>query len=267
MFDWWQKLRQNNNNKQSMKTTEVVAGSQLLQTINIPKHIAIIMDGNGRWAKRRGMPRTMGHKAGAERLRDIVREADSLGVGAITAYAFSTENWKRPETEVQLLMLLIEQYLGSELDEFMEKNVRVRFIGERTQLPEAVLKSMVRAEERTGGNTGLVLNLAINYGGRAEIMHSIRTLAERVERGECRASELTEADFEAGLNTAGLPDPELLIRPGGDFRVSNFLLWQIAYSEIYLTDVYWPDFTPEHLRCAIAAYQQRERRFGGLKST
>lgn len=267
MFDWWQRLWQKDETDKLLQNTEVVADRQLLQTINIPKHIAIIMDGNGRWAKRRGMPRTMGHKAGAERLRDIVREADALGVGAITAYAFSTENWKRPEAEVQLLMLLIEQYLGSELAEFMAKNVRVRFIGERDKLPEAVLKSMVRAEEKTAANTGLVLNLAINYGGRAEIMRSIVQLAGRVERGEIKAGELTEADFEAGLDTAGLPDPDLLIRPGGDSRISNFLLWQIAYTEIYLTDVFWPDFTPEHLRRAIASYQTRERRFGGLKST
>ncbi len=264
---WWQKLWQKNEDVQQAGETEVAAGGQLLQNIDVPKHIAIIMDGNGRWAKRRGMPRTMGHKAGAERLRDIVREADALGVGAITAYAFSTENWKRPDTEVQLLMRLIEQYLGSELDEFMAKNVRVRFIGEREQLPDPVKRSMARAEERTAANTGLVLNLAINYGGRAEIMRSVRKLAERVERGECRAADLTEADFAAGLDTAGLPDPDLLIRPGGDSRISNFLLWQIAYTEIYLTDVFWPDFTPEHLRSAMAAYQQRERRFGGLKST
>ena len=267
MFDWWQKLWRKSKNEQSMQDTEVLADGQTLQNINIPKHIAIIMDGNGRWAKRRNMPRTMGHKAGAERLRDIVREADALGVGAITAYAFSTENWKRPETEVSLLMHLIEQSLGSELDEFMTKNVRVRFIGERAQLPPPVVRSMVRAEERTAANTGLVLNLAINYGARAEIMRSVVKLAQRVERGECKAADLTEADFEAGLDTAGLPDPDLLIRPGGDSRISNFLLWQIAYTEIYLTDVFWPDFTPEHLRRAIASYQHRERRFGGLKST
>ena len=264
---WWQELWRTKQDVQHKHETEVAAGSQLLENINIPKHIAIIMDGNGRWAKRRGMPRTMGHKAGAERLRDIVREADALGVGAITAYAYSTENWKRPDAEVSLLMRLIEQYLGSELDEFMAKNVRVRFIGDRDQLPAAVKESMARAEARTAANTGLVLNLAINYGGRAEIMRSVRTLADRVARGECTAADLTEADFAAGLDTAGLPDPDLLIRPGGDSRISNFLLWQIAYTEIYLTDVFWPDFTPEHLRSAICAFQQRERRFGGLKST
>lgn len=231
---------------------------------NIPKHIAIIMDGNGRWAKARGKVRTFGHQAGAETLKTIVRAADRLGVKIISAYAFSTENWKRPITEVNFIMDLLSRYLTNEIEEFNENNVQVRFIGSREGLPETVRRKMDRAVEETKGNTGIILNLAINYGGQAEILHAVKDIAAEVAAGRLDADAIDRQVFEDHLYTRGLPAPDLLIRPGGDLRISNFLLWQIAYAEIWTTRVYWPEFTPDHLVEAILAYQGRERRFGGL---
>lgn len=231
---------------------------------NIPQHVAIIMDGNGRWAKARGKIRTQGHKVGAETLKTIVRAADMLGIKAITAYAFSTENWKRPVTEVHFIMELLSRYLTSEIEEFKENNVQVRFMGSREGLPDIVIEKMDHAIEETKNDTGIILNLAINYGGQAEILHAVKSIAQQVADGTLKVEDIDAPVFENNLYSKGLPAPDLLIRTGGDLRVSNFLLWQIAYSEIWTTQVFWPDFTPDMLVEAIKMYQKRERRFGGL---
>lgn len=231
---------------------------------NIPQHIAIIMDGNGRWAKAQGKIRTYGHQAGAETLKKIVRAADKIGIKVISAYAFSTENWKRPVTEVNFIMELLSRYLTNEIDEFKENNVQVRFIGSQEGLPEIVRQKMAHAVAETKNNTGIILNLAINYGGQAEILQAVKRIARDTAAGSIAVDEITNEVFERYLYTDGLPAPDLLIRPGGDLRISNFLLWQIAYAEIWTTDVYWPDFSEEHLLQAIRAFQGRERRFGGL---
>ncbi len=231
---------------------------------NIPRHIAIIMDGNGRWARARGKVRTYGHQAGAETLKTIVRAANKLGVKIISAYAFSTENWKRPVTEVNFIMELLSRYLTNEIDEFNENNVQVRFIGAKDGLPEVVKRKMEHALEATKDNDGIILNLAINYGGQAEILHAVRSIAAEAAAGTLAVDQIDNTVMENHLYTAGLPAPDLLIRPGGDLRISNFLLWQIAYAEIWTTKVFWPEFTPDHLVEAILAYQGRERRFGGL---
>lgn len=231
---------------------------------NIPQHIAIIMDGNGRWAKAQGKIRTYGHQAGAETLKKIVRAADKIGIKVISAYAFSTENWKRPVTEVNFIMELLSRYLTNEIDEFKENNVQVRFIGSQEGLPEIVKQKMAHAVAETKENTGIILNLAINYGGQAEILQAVKSIAQEAANGNIAVDEITNEVFEQHLYTKGLPAPDLLIRPGGDLRISNFLLWQIAYAEIWTTDVYWPDFSEEHLLQAIRAFQGRERRFGGL---
>ena len=231
---------------------------------NIPQHVAIIMDGNGRWAKARGKIRTQGHKVGAETLKTIVRAADTLGIKAITAYAFSTENWKRPVTEVHFIMELLSRYLTSEIEEFKENNVQVRFMGSREGLPDIVIEKMDHAIEETKNDTGIILNLAINYGGQAEILHAVKSIAQQVADGTLKVEDIDAPVFENNLYSKGLPSPDLLIRTGGDLRVSNFLLWQIAYSEIWTTQVFWPDFTPDMLVEAIKMYQKRERRFGGL---
>lgn len=243
----------------------VVVDTTGLDMNNIPQHIAIIMDGNGRWAKAQGKVRTFGHQAGAETLKTIVRAADKLGVKVISAYAFSTENWKRPVTEVSFIMELLSRYLTNEIDEFNENNVQVRFIGSREGLPEIVMQKMDHAIEATKGNTGIILNLAINYGGQAEILHAVRSIAAEAAAGKLAVEDIDNKVVEDHLYTQGLPVPDLLIRPGGDLRISNFLLWQIAYAEIWTTKTFWPDFTPDHLVEAILAFQGRERRFGGLK--
>jgi undecaprenyl diphosphate synthase len=230
----------------------------------IPAHIAIIMDGNGRWAKAQGKVRTYGHQVGAQTLKTIVRFAGQIGVKAITAYAFSTENWKRPVTEVKFIMELLSYYLTAEIDELNANNVQMRFSGSREGLPPAILKKMDTAVAVTKNNTGVILNIAVNYGGQDEILHAVRAIATQVRAGTLKVEDISAAVFEDNLYTHGLPAPDLLIRPGGDQRISNFLLWQIAYAEIWTTDVYWPDFTPALLVEAIKAYQGRERRFGGL---
>ena len=246
-----------NHNKIKVDTTG-------LDLQRIPRHIAIIMDGNGRWAREQGKVRTYGHQVGAETLKTIVKVADALGVKVITAYAFSTENWKRPITEVSFIMDLLGRYLTNEIDEFNENNVQVRFIGSREGMPAVINEKMDHALVTTAQNTGLILNLAINYGGQAEILHAVQKIAEKVKAGSLSPDAIDAAVFEDNLYTQGLPPPDLVIRPGGDLRVSNFLLWQIAYAEIWSTKVYWPAFTPELFLEAIKAYQGRERRFGGL---
>ena len=235
-----------------------------LDMSNIPKHIAIIMDGNGRWAKTQGKVRTQGHKVGAETYKTIVKACDKIGVKVLTAYTFSTENWKRPITEVSFLMDLLSLKLTTELQELKDNNVKVRFMGSRDGIPSIVRDKMDYAVEETKNNTGIILNLAINYGGQAEILHAVRSIAAQAAKGELNPEDIDAALFEDNLYSKGLPAPDLLIRTGGDLRVSNFLLWQIAYSEIWTTPVFWPDFTPDMLVEAIKVFQKRERRYGGL---
>jgi undecaprenyl diphosphate synthase len=249
--------------KQSNESTESIY--DVLDQDRIPKHIAIIMDGNGRWAQKRGMPRALGHRAGAEALRNIVRAASDIGVQVLTTYAFSTENWRRPTEEVNLLMNLIADYLDSEIEEMNDNNVQMRFIGKLDELPHKVQDKIVKSQQRTANNTGLILNLAINYGGRAELVHAVQIITNKVLAGELAPNEVNAELISQHLYTAGLPDPDLLIRPSGDLRLSNFLLWQSAYTELWLTDTKWPDFTANHLVQAIQDFQKRERRFGGLK--
>ncbi len=232
---------------------------------NIPRHVAIIMDGNGRWAKRRGMPRSMGHRAGADVLKKIVIAANDIGVKALTVYGFSTENWKRPKQEVSLLMALIKEYLSNNVRDMHDHNVRIRFIGYIGELSEELQTIIHDSEELTKNNTGLTLQLAINYGGRDEIIRTIRHLAEDVQNNTLPISNITEDYVSSQLFTKEFSDVDLLIRPSRDYRISNFLLWQLAYAEFWFTDLHWPEFTKETLLEAIYAYQQRERRFGGLQ--
>ncbi len=217
---------------------------------NVPQHIAIIMDGDGRWAGAQGKVRTFGHQAGAETLKTIVKIADKIGVKVISAYAFSTENWKRPVTEVSFIMELLSRYLTSEIEEFNRNNVQVRFMGSREGLPEVVKQKMDHAVEATKNNTGIILNLAINYGGQAEILQAIQRIAADTEKGLLKVEDIQAETFENYLYTAGLPAPDT-DQAGGDNRISNFMLWQIAYAEIWTTDAYWPAFTPEMFLQAI----------------
>jgi undecaprenyl diphosphate synthase len=237
-----------------------------LDKTRIPSHIAVIMDGNGRWAQKRGLPRAFGHRAGAESLCDIVRAASDIGVKVFTAYAFSTENWKRPEEEVSLLMKLLSDYLDNEIEELDENNVKMRFIGGISELAPSLRRKMENAQSRTAHNSGMILNLAVNYGGRAEITRAVQIITEKTMKGELTPQDITDSVIQNNLYTAGLPDPDLLIRPSGDLRISNFLLWQLAYTEFWFTDINWPDFKPEHLVQAIIDFQNRDRRFGGLKN-
>lgn len=231
----------------------------------IPAHVAIIMDGNGRWAKKRGMPRQAGHKVGAEAFRTIANYAKSIGLKYLTVYAFSTENWKRSEEEVDAIMDLLERYLR-ELIRDMDKNrVRFCFFGDLTRLsPELQEEARITAE-RSQKYEGVQVNFCLNYGGRMEILRAAQRFARDCVEGKCRPEDLTEDAFSARMYSAGIPDPELVIRPGGELRTSNFLLWQSAYAEYYFTDVLWPDFGPKELEKAIAAYNGRSRRFGGVK--
>ncbi|MDT8901328.1 isoprenyl transferase [Anaeroselena agilis] len=235
-----------------------------LDPARVPRHVAIIMDGNGRWAQKRGLPRTFGHRAGAEALRAIVRTAAELGIGVLTTYAFSTENWKRPAEEVDLLMNLFSDYLDNEIEELNSNGIRVRFSGKTEELAAGLKAKIDRAEGVTAANERLVLNIAVNYGGRAEITHAVRLIAAAVAAGSLKAEDVSEEVISRHLYTAGLPDLDLLIRPAGDLRISNFLLWQAAYAEFWFTDINWPDFRPEHLIAAVADFQRRDRRFGGL---
>jgi undecaprenyl diphosphate synthase len=247
------------------KTEQYVVPENQLDKAKLPRHTAIIMDGNGRWAKAKGMPRVLGHRAGVESLRKIVRAASNLELEALTVYAFSTENWKRPAEEVNLLMDLFSTYLTADIDELDENNVQLRFIGQIHELSTALCRKFQEAQERTAKNTGLVFNAAINYGGRAEMLQAMKEIALDVQLRKLPIEMITEDIIQQHLYTADLPDVDLLIRPSGDFRISNFLLWQSAYAELWFTDVNWPDFTPEHLVRALHDFQQRDRRFGGLK--
>ncbi|WP_406678690.1 isoprenyl transferase [Moorella sp. ACPs] len=236
-----------------------------LEPGKLPRHVAIIMDGNGRWARKRGLPRVAGHRAGVESLRDIVRACVDWGIAILTVYAFSTENWKRPREEVEALMNLLVEYMRRELPELKKEGVQVRAIGRLEALPLAARQELARARRETAGNSRLILNLALNYGGRAELVDACRHIARQVLAGKLRPEDIDEDALKGALYTGDLPDPDLLIRPSGEMRLSNFLLWQLAYTELWFADVYWPDFRRENLRQALLAYQQRERRFGGLK--
>ncbi len=239
--------------------------SENIDMDRIPKHIAIIMDGNGRWAKQQGMPRTMGHRAGVEALRNIVRFSSNLGVKYLTVYAFSTENWRRPQSEIGILMSLLKEYVRKELDELNANNVKIRILGDIYQLPKDVLESILFACQKTKDNTGLIFNLALNYGGRAELIMAIKKIINDVQNNYLETEEINENLFDSYLYTAGCPEPELLIRTSGEMRLSNFLLWQVAYSEIVVVKECWPDFNEKSLHDAIRTYQNRERRFGGIK--
>ena len=230
----------------------------------IPQHIAIILDGNGRWAKAKGMPRNYGHTAGAKNVETVCQAAHDLGVKYVTMYAFSTENWNRPEGEVEALMKLLESYLKNCIKTADKNNMRVRVIGDTTRLSERFQERIRELEAASAKNDGLNLQIAINYGSRDEMTRAMRRMSEDVAAGKKKPEEITESVFEEYLDTAGIPDPDLLIRTSGELRLSNFLLWQLAYSEFYFTDVPWPDFHKEELERAIEAYNKRDRRFGGL---
>jgi undecaprenyl diphosphate synthase len=228
----------------------------------LPKHVAVIMDGNGRWAKRQGLPRIMGHKRGVDALKDLLRCCQDWGIGALTAYAFSTENWKRPQDEVEFLMTLFQRVLRQEMREMVEENVQIKFVGNLQALPRVLQDEITRSMEETKNNRGIQFTVAKNYGGRQEILQACQAIADQVQQGLLQPDQIDEATFERHLYTAGICDPDLLIRTSGEMRISNFLLWQIAYAEIYITETLWPDFDRTEFHRALCAYQQRERRFG-----
>jgi undecaprenyl diphosphate synthase len=250
---------------QSKNKKGVIPEEIKLDYQKIPKHIAIIMDGNGRWAKERNLPRTMGHKAGVETIRPIVKECSRLGVRYLTLYAFSTENWKRPQDEVDAIMNLLVQYLEKEFEELNKNNVVINSIGETNKLPEQCRKELDKAYEKTKNNTGLTLNLALNYGGRDDLLHAFKGIVKDIHEGKINESEVDEQTIADHLFTAGMPDPDIIIRPSGELRLSNFLLWQCAYSELWFSDINWPDFKKEDLQKAILDFQMRDRRFGKVK--
>ena len=251
--------------KQSKKedATEIIS----LDSNNIPKHIAIIMDGNGRWAKKRNLPRIAGHKEGMSTVKRIAIAADELGVKAMTLYAFSTENWKRPTEEVSFLMKLPGDFFGTFMPELQERNMKIQLIGFIDELPDATKNIVLKAVEDTKNNTGMVLTFALNYGSRAEIIEATKAISTLVKQGELEIENIDDAVFESHLQThflGELQNPDLMIRTSGEVRLSNFLLWQLAYSEYYFTDIFWPDFSEKDLHKAIQTYQNRHRRYGGL---
>ena len=232
---------------------------------NIPRHVAIIMDGNGRWATKRGLPRSVGHRAGMEALRDLITASSELGIEALTLYAFSTENWKRPRDEVGTLFSLVVEYFNREISELHEKGVRIRVLGDMSRVPQKARAALMRAEDMTHDNSGLKLNLAINYGARAELVRAAKALAEDVSNGGMAPDAIDEAAVSSRLYTSGQPDVDLLIRTGGEMRLSNFLLYQSAYAELLFTDTLFPDFDKAHYLDAIREFQGRSRRFGAIK--
>lgn len=238
---------------------------QNLEGLVIPKHVALILDGNGRWAKKRGLPRTMGHREGCKTVESTVETAARMGIEYLTVYGFSTENWKRSAEEVGALMQLFRYYMVRLLKIAKANNVRVRMIGDRTRFDQDIIDGIDRLEKETYANTGLTFVIAVNYGGRDEITRAVRRLAADCAAGTKQAEEITEEVLASYLDTAGMPDPDLLIRTSGEIRLSNYLLWQLAYTEIYVTDCLWPDFNKEELTKAIIAYNRRDRRFGGVK--
>lgn len=235
-----------------------------MDQIQAPRHVAIIMDGNGRWAESRRRPRIYGHVRGCRRVQDIVREAEALGIGALTLFAFSTENWQRPAAEVNVLFKLLKKWLMREQEELMQRNIRVQAIGSIERLPKEARDIVLSTIERSANNTGLRLTLALSYGGREELIRATKRVAQRVAAGELAPEDITESHLSAELYTAGLPDPDLLIRTSGEIRISNFMLFQMAYTELYFTQTMWPDFTREEFRRAIMEYFSRNRRFGRI---
>lgn len=247
---WWKKEQ-----KQTLPS---------LSKDNVPTHVAIIMDGNGRWANRRGLPRIVGHQSGMKAVKRAAIAADELGIKFLTLYAFSTENWKRPKDEVDFLMRLPEEFLAIELEELIEKNVQIQMMGHPEELPQHTIAAMEEAIRRTKNNTGLVLNFALNYGSRRELKEAFKEAAQEIAAGTLSPDDFTEEWIGAHLHSSEFPDPDLLIRTGGELRLSNFMLWQLAYSELWFTDIYWPEFSRDHLFQAVAEYQRRTRRYGGL---
>lgn len=254
-------FQKKNESKQSGQEQSIALTDQA----NVPSHIAIIMDGNGRWAKQRSMPRVKGHHEGMNTVKRITRYANKIGVQVLTLYAFSTENWKRPKTEVEFLMNLPQQFLNSFLPELMELNIRVQMIGDFEALPSHTKVALQTAMEQTSKNTGLILNFAMNYGSRDEIVRAVQQIATNVQAGQVDVSNISEEMITKHLYTAHLAEPDLLIRTSGEVRLSNFMLWQLAYTEFWFTDVLWPDFSEDTLREAIQVFQSRNRRYGGLK--
>jgi undecaprenyl diphosphate synthase len=243
--------------------------TELLEVVRaqpIPEHVAIIMDGNGRWATRRGLPRVAGHRQGVKTARAIVRAAEALGLRYLTLYAFSTENWSRPAQEVATLMRLLERAIRSELPDLMARNARFRIVGRSNGVPAAVRQGLEHVVRETRHNTGLTILLAFNYGGRDELVDAFRALARQVQAGELAPEDISEKHVRQALYTADIPDPDLLIRTSGEMRISNFLLWQIAYTELWITPTLWPDFAPADLYRAVAEFQGRTRRFGGVQA-
>jgi undecaprenyl diphosphate synthase len=262
MADWQKVAAPGTENEKLLRT---------LDPARLPAHIAIIMDGNGRWARKRLLPRVAGHRAGIESVRDTVEASAQLGIGVVTLYAFSKENWKRPRAEVETLFDLLCEYLRREIDTLMTNNIRFRVIGRKDDLFPGVRRELDEATQRTAGNTGMIFNTALSYSGRSEIADACRSLfleviASGATAGSLGPDSITEEALARHLYTAGLPDPDLLIRTSGELRVSNFLLWQIAYAEIFVTETLWPDFRRADLMRAIASFQKRERRFGGIDS-
>jgi len=237
---------------------------ELDSTYTLPRHIAVIMDGNGRWAKKRGATRIFGHKSATKSVREVTEECAELGIEFLTLYAFSTENWGRPKIEVDALMELLVSSLRKELNTLMKNNVRLNAIGDITGLPKSCRNELRDTIKETADNTGLILTLALNYSGRWDIVNAAKRYAEAVKEGKEQTENLTEDIFSEYMVTKGMPDPELLIRTSGELRISNFLLWQLAYTELYFTDVLWPDFRKNHLKEALESYQKRERRFGKI---
>lgn len=246
----------------TQKATDEKLQDQLKNSGEIPAHIAIIMDGNGRWARKRGLPRAAGHKRGVETVRNIVEACAQVGVKFLTLYTFSTENWKRPKDEVSMLMRLLLNSLRDRVDELNENDIRLTTIGDLDSLPRIVQKQLLEDIDRTRNNKRMVLNLALSYSGRWEILEAVKNIAVLAKEGSLETQNINERFFSSMLTTANMPDPDLLIRTSGEFRISNFLLWQLAYSEFYITNVFWPDFKREHLYEAIRNFQCRERRFG-----
>ncbi len=232
--------------------------------VQLPEHLGIIMDGNGRWAKKRGLPRSAGHKAGGQTFRRIARYCSNIGIKYLTLYAFSTENWSRPKNEIDTLMRYFKEYLTEALEDFREDTIVVRFIGDISAFPEDLQALMKENQELSSERHGMTLNLAMNYGGRAELVRAFKSISSKIESGELTRDSINEQLIADNLYTAGQPDPDFIIRPSGEYRTSNFLLWQSAYSEYYIDDVLWPDYTEEHLNRALLEYSKRNRRFGGV---
>lgn len=247
-----------------MKNDEILKLKEQIDMNRIPKHIAIIMDGNGRWAKKRFLPRTAGHREGVERVSEIVEAASDLNVQCLSLYAFSTENWKRPKEEIDALMNLLILYINRELDRIHKNNIRMRVMGDVSKLPKNVAEKVQMAIEKTKDNTGMVLNIGLNYGGRDEIVRAVKNILADVKRGKLKEEDINSDMFSKYLYTSELPDPDLLIRPSGELRLSNFMLYQVAYTEFWFSEIYWPDFKPKNLYEAIIDYQKRDRRFGGI---